>query len=81
MKCRRLMGMTPYTQMSQGELESQVQRQLRADEPIDQSEFVKSISEEVELDQQQVLGVLRTLMERDKVSYTLDYNLQTEDDL
>lgn len=67
--------------MSQGELESQVQSQLRANEPIDQSEFVESLSEDAELDQQQVLAVLRTLMERDKISYTLDYNLQTEDNL
>ncbi len=67
--------------MPRGDLDSHVQRKLRANEPIDQSEFVESLSEDAEFDQQQVLAVLRTLMQRDKISYTIDYNLQTEDNL
>lgn len=67
--------------MSQGKLESHIQRELRANEPIDQSEFIESLSEDAEFDQQQVLAVLRTLMKRDKISYTIDYNLQTDSDL
>lgn len=65
--------------MAEREPETQVRRELSADEPVDQSEFVESFSRTSELEEQRVLSALRNLMERDKVSYTLDYNLQTED--
>lgn len=67
--------------MSRSRLESKVQERLSATEPIGQSKFVNSVSKEMELDQQEVLSVLKTLMQHDEVSYTLDYNLRTEGDL
>lgn len=67
--------------MSSQELETQVQRELSANEPIDQNEFIESFSERSKLRQQDILGALRNLMEHNKVSYTIDYNLQTEDEL
>lgn len=67
--------------MTERELETQVREGLSADEPVDQSEFVESFSRGSNLEEQHVLSALRNLMERDKVSYTIDYNLQTEDKL
>jgi hypothetical protein len=67
--------------MQQHDLEARVQTELESDEPVDQDEFVRSLSERSDIDKQHVLGALRALMERDKVSYTIDYNLQTQDDL
>lgn len=67
--------------MQQPDLESRVKSELESDEPVDQDEFVRSISKGSGIDKQHVLGALRALMERDKVSYTIDYNLQTQDDL
>lgn len=67
--------------MGERELEDQVQQGLSADEPIDQNEFVESFSKGSNLDERHVLSALRNLMERDKVSYTIDYDLQTENEI
>lgn len=65
--------------MQEFEPESRVQQELKQSEPVDQDEFVRSF-ESSELNKKEVLGALRGLMEQDKVSYTLDYNLQTQED-
>jgi len=79
--------------MASSELEAAVQTALDSCEPINQDEFVdqlvndddvaKSVKQELggreSLEPSQVLEALRTLMERDQVSYTIDYNLQTQD--
>lgn len=74
-------GVIGHTHMQNPDLESRVKSELESDEPVDQNEFVQSLSERSGIDKQHVLGALRALMERDKVSYTIDYDLQTQDDL
>ena len=61
------------------QLENQVQDKLKENEPVGQDEFVESLS--ADFDQANVLGALRRLMERNKVSYNIDYDLQTEEDI
>jgi hypothetical protein len=67
--------------MPQPDLESHVKLELESSEPVDQNEFIKSVSEGSEVDEQHVLLALRKLMERDQVSYTIDYDLQTQTDV
>jgi hypothetical protein len=66
--------------MSTQSLEETVRQTLVDTGPVEQEELVDNVAQECEDDRDRVLGALRVLMEKDEVSYTIDWDLQFEDD-
>jgi hypothetical protein len=64
--------------MSTQSLEETVRERLDNTGPVEQEKLVEDIFGD--RDRDSVLGALRVLMEKDEVSYTVDWNLQFEDD-
>jgi hypothetical protein len=56
-----------------------VREKLAEHEPVDQEEFVEEISRSEGFRQEEVLDGLRNLMERDQISYTIEWDLQIEE--
>lgn len=55
------------------------QRLTEAEEPLDQEELIEVLqSSGEELEREDILRALRVLMDRDEVSYSIDWNLQLE---
>jgi hypothetical protein len=55
-----------------------VETLLRETEPIKQDKFITCVDEMTELSEGDTLSALKTLMQDDQVSYSLDWKLQTE---
>lgn len=66
--------MTPPT------AETRVRERLtRAEEPLDQEELIELLEDRREdLEREDILRALRVLMDKDEVSYSIDWNLQLE---
>lgn len=55
------------------------QRLTEAEEPLDQEELIELLeSRREELEREDILRALRVLMDKDEVSYSIDWNLQLE---
>jgi len=55
------------------------QRLTEAEEPLDQEELIKLLEDRrEELEREDILRALRVLMDKDEVSYSIDWNLQLE---
>lgn len=67
--------MTPPT------AKTNVREQLtQAEEPLNQEELIKILESDVEgLKREEILRALRVLMDKDEVSYDIDWNLQLEE--
>lgn len=65
--------------MASTELEDEVREHLADSGPIEQNDLVSNINSEENVDPNAILGTLRTLMDRDEISYTVDWDLQVEE--
>ena len=64
--------MTPPT------AETRVRQQLdEAEEPLDQEELIELLQRD-EIERKDILRALRVLMDKDEISYSLDWDLQLE---
>jgi hypothetical protein len=61
-----------------GSVTETVEALLHETEPIKQDKFISCVNEMTELSEGDILGALKTLMQDNRVSYSLDWKLQTE---
>jgi len=66
--------------MTSSTAETRVRKRLtEAEEPLDQEELIELLeSRGEELEREDILRALRVLMDKDEVSYSIDWNLQLE---
>jgi L-fucose isomerase-like protein len=62
------------------ELEAHLRTEIESNEPVDKEEIINSVSNEA-IEQERIMRALRSLMEEDKISFTIDWNLQTEENI